>query len=130
MAALCGAAICSVCGGGRLLRTLWIAVVCLVLLLGAVIMYPVGGVVWRASQVERLALVRGDLRSESVSRVAIGEVVLSARVDRIRRVLGRAPGGKECIPQDLELRAGSRWVPVRIHCPSGFFLDYLPRPGM
>lgn len=108
---------------------LWIGAATVIVVPFAILCYPVGGVVWSAGQVDRLALVDGAKRSETPSQVAIAEALGEVRVDRFRRVL-RAVAGTKCHPQHLEFRTKAGWVSARVQCPGGFFLDYIPRPGM
>lgn len=99
----------------------------LALLVTMLLLYPVGGVIWRSDQVHRLAQIAGERRSETDSPAAIREALAAARSGRIRLIF-KALRGEECPPRDLEFLTDAGWVPVRIHCPGGFFLDYLPHP--
>lgn len=94
----------------------------------AVLLYPVGGVVWSAGQVDRLALVDGERRSETGSQVAIKEALTGVRADRFRRMLSAVTGGK-CHPRYLEFLTDSGWISTPVQCPSGFFLDFVPPPA-
>ncbi|MFZ5818202.1 MAG: hypothetical protein ACOY93_23365 [Bacillota bacterium] len=101
--------------------------VLLVLLLG-LWLWPIGGVIWRAGQVERLALIREERRREFDAPVVVREVLQTARLDRFRYLLLRPVGLADCRPQEVALLTRSGWVDLQIRCPGGLFLDYLPRP--
>lgn len=93
----------------------------------AILLYPVGGVVWTAGQVSRLAQVNGDHRSETGSEAAIREALDGVRAGRFKRVLSRVTG-RPCHPRQLEFLTASGWVPATAQCPNGFFLDFVPPP--
>ena len=104
-----------------------VATLLLVTCILAILLYPVGGEVWSAGQVSRLAQVDGDLRSETGSEAAIGEAVAGVRVDRLKRFLSSVTG-EECHPRQLEFLTVAGWVPATVQCPDGFFLDFVPTP--
>lgn len=110
-------------------RRVAFAAALLVLLSALLYRWPVGGVIWHAGQVERLALVTGEGRYETTSRPAIAEALGGARLDRFRLLL-RPLTGQRCGPRDLAFRTASGWVDLRVHCPGDLFLDYLPWPGL
>lgn len=105
------------------------AAACVVLLASVILVYPVGGAVWSAQQVDRLAVVDGELRSETVGQAAINEALSGVRVDRFRRVLSVVTN-RRCHPLHLEFHTKTGWVSATVQCPGGFFLDFVPRPGM
>lgn len=110
------------------MRKLGLGLGSLILVVTMVLVYPVGGVIWQANQVQRLALVAGENRQEAEGMAAIREALAGARTDRLMAPL-RALFGRTCAPQDVEFLTEAGWVPVRINCAGGFFLDFMPRPG-
>ncbi|MFZ5825003.1 MAG: hypothetical protein ACOY94_11790 [Bacillota bacterium] len=105
-------------------------VAAVLLMLGAVVyLWPVEGRIWREGQVNRLALVNAGGRYETDGRPAIAEALVGARLDRFRRLLNPLTG-RPCRPRDLSFLIESGWVDLRLHCPDGLFLDYLPWPGV
>lgn len=91
--------------------------------------YPVEGVIWSADQVDRLAQVNGELRSETDGQAAIQEALDGLRFDRFRRIL-HAVTGKPCHSRDLQLLTDSGWIAATVECPSGLFMDFWPPPGL
>lgn len=104
---------------------IWGVGVALLLLVPAVWFFPVGGQIWRADQVTRLAEIYPGERREIDHRLIIEEGVAMARADRFRWLLSPLVPERSCQRVTMELLSASGWVQVHLRCATGLRFDYI-----